>query len=87
MSVDVVTVPESFLCEACARITAVVGGGVVFFFSDFDCKSIRLNVGTTLNFGGESVVRSLRAPLLIFVKGMGDNSLYYPELDNRLRTK
>ena len=35
----------------------------------------------------DSVVRSLRAPLLIFVKGMGDNSLYYPELDNRLRTK
>lgn len=87
MSVDVVTVPESFLCEACARITAVVGGFFVVFFSDFDCKSIRLNVGTTLNFGGESVVRSLRAPLLIFVKGMGDNSLYYPELDNRLRTK
>ena len=53
MSVDVVTVLESFLCEACARITAVVGVFFVcVFFSDFDCKSIRLNVGTTLNLGG-----------------------------------
>ena len=35
----------------------------------------------------DSVVRSLRAPLLIFLKGTGDNSFYYPELYNRLRTK